>query len=134
MIVDFGRGPSVPSDQRRSKTSPLRDVASILRSFVHAIAAAKHDLARLLPEPELAAARLREGLIEFFQIFIRAYWEAAHGSPIFIEHEGTRRRLLVLYLLAELLYDIETEGENRPEWLNASIDGVCAILDGMANA
>ncbi|MGH6830617.1 MAG: alpha-amylase, partial [Methylocella sp.] len=135
MIVDFGGGGrSVAVDQRRAKASPLRDVASMLRSFVHAVAAAKQELARLLPDPEHGAARLREELIEFSQIFIRAYWEAARESPIWIEDESTRRRLLVLYLLAEMLHDIESAAENRPEGIDMSIESVNTILDRMAIA
>ena len=44
----------------------------------------------------------------------------------------TRRRLLVLYLLAELLHEIESEAERRPDWIDTAIDGVNAILDRMA--
>jgi hypothetical protein len=47
--------------------------------------------------------------------------EAARDSPIWIEDEGTRRRLLVLYLL-------------RADWIDTSIDSVNAILDRMATA
>jgi maltose alpha-D-glucosyltransferase / alpha-amylase len=133
VIVDFGGETSLPIDQMRAKTSPLRDVASMLRSFVHAVAAAKQDLARLVPDPDHAAARLRDELIEFSQIFIRAYWEAARDSPIWIEDEGTRRRLLVLYLLNELLHDIESDSETRPEWIDMSVESVNTILDRMAN-
>ncbi|MGH6819418.1 MAG: hypothetical protein ACREDU_00975, partial [Methylocella sp.] len=107
---------------------------SMLRSFVHAVAAAKQELARLLPDPEHGVARLREELIEFSQIFIRAYWEAARESPIWIEDESTRRRLLVLYLLAEMLHDIESAAENRPEGIDMSIESVNTILDRMATA
>ena len=90
------------------------------------------DLARLVPGATLAAARLREELVEFSQIFIQAYMEAARDSRIWIEDEGTRRRLLVLYLLAEVLHEIEDEAEKRAEWIDTSIDSVNAILDRMA--
>ena len=58
--------------------------------------------------------------------------EAASGSPIWIEDETTRRHLLVLYLLAELLHEIETGAESHPEWTDTAIDGVNTILDRMA--
>jgi maltose alpha-D-glucosyltransferase / alpha-amylase len=134
IIVDFGEGPSISPDQKRAKTSPLRDVAVMLRSFAHAVAAAKRDLAGLVPGATLAAARLREELVEFSQIFIQAYMEAARDSPIWIDDEGTRRRLLVLYLLAEALHEIENEAEKRADWIDSSIDSVNAILDRMATA
>jgi maltose alpha-D-glucosyltransferase/alpha-amylase len=133
IVVDFGEGRSMSADQRRAKTSPLRDVAVMLRSFAHAVATAKQDLARLVPSATLAVARLREELVKFSQIFVQAYTEAACDSPIWIEDEGTRRRLLVLYLLAEALHEIENEAEKRADWIDTAIDSVNAILDRMAN-
>lgn len=105
----------------------------MLRSFAHVVAAAKRDLARLVPGATVAAARLREQLVEFSQIFIQAYMEAVRDSPIWIEDKGTRMRLLVLYLLTEALQEIENEEEKRADWIDTSIDGVNAILDRMAN-
>ncbi|MCI0735374.1 MAG: maltose alpha-D-glucosyltransferase [Beijerinckiaceae bacterium] len=134
MIVDFGGRPSVPIDERRAKASPLRDVASMLSSFAHAVAAAKLELARLVPDPAIAAARLREELIEFSQIFLQAYMDASRGSPIWIEDGGTRRRLLTLYLLEELFRDINNEAEKSQERIEVSIDSINIILDRMANA
>ncbi len=134
VIVDFGEGPSISPGQRRAKASPLRDVAAMLRSFAHAIAAAKRDLARLVPGATVVASRLREELVQFSKIFIQAYMEAARDSPIWIEDEGTRMRLLVLYLLAEALHEIENEAEKRVDWIDTSIDSVNAILDRMATA
>jgi maltose alpha-D-glucosyltransferase/alpha-amylase len=133
VTVDFGEWPSLSAGQKRAKTSPLRDLAVMLCSFAHVVAAAKTDLARLVPDPALAVTRLREELIEVSQIFIRAYMEAARDSPIWIEDEGTRKRLLVLYLLVEILHDIASEAEKRADWIDASIDSVNAILDRMAN-
>jgi maltose alpha-D-glucosyltransferase / alpha-amylase len=132
MIVDFGEGPSISPSQRRAKTSPLRDVAVMLRSLARAVAAAKSDITRFVPDAPLVAARLHEELVLFSQIFIQAYMEAASGSPIWIEDETTRRHLLVLYLLAELLHEIETGAESHPEWTDTAIDGVNTILDRMA--
>ena len=106
----------------------------MLRSFVHTIAAARQDLARLVPDPQNAAARLREELIQFSQIFIQAYWEAARDSPIWVEDGGTRRRLLVLHLLTYLLDDFEYESERSPEWIEMLIESVNTLLDSMANA
>ena len=57
--------------------------------------------------------------------------DTARGSSIWIEDKETRRRLLVLYLLAEALHEIESEAENRPDWIDTPIDSVNMILDRM---
>jgi maltose alpha-D-glucosyltransferase / alpha-amylase len=132
IMVDFADRPSASLYQRRAKASPLRDVAVMLRSFAQAVAVAKRDLAGRLPDSTLAPAGLREELVEFSQIFIRSYMEAARDSPIWIEDKETRVRLLVLYLLAEALHEIDHEAEHRPDWIDTPIDGVNAILDRMA--
>ncbi len=134
IMVDFADFPSASLYQRRAKASPLRDVAVMLRSFAQAVAAAKRDLAGRVPDSTLAAAGLREELVEFSQIFIRSYMDAARDSPIWIEDKETRVRLLVLYLLAEALEEIDHQGQFRPEWLDTPIEGVIAILDRMAKA
>jgi maltose alpha-D-glucosyltransferase / alpha-amylase len=133
VTVDFEEWPFLSAGQKLAKTSPLRDVAVMLCSFAHVVAAAKTDLARLVPDPAHAVTRFREELIEFSQIFIRAYMEAARDSPIWIEDEGTRKRLLVLYLLVEILHDIASEAEKRPEWIDTSIDSINTIVDRMVN-
>src|SRR5579875_663440 len=132
IIVDFGEGASLSLDQRRAKASPLRDVAVMLHSLVHAVAVAKSDLTRLVPSAHEVAARLHEELVLFSQIFIQAYMDAARGSPIWIEDEQTRRRLLILYLLMELLPEIESEANGRDSLTETAIDGVNTILDRMA--
>ncbi|MCI0465719.1 MAG: maltose alpha-D-glucosyltransferase [Beijerinckiaceae bacterium] len=132
MIVDFGGRRSAKFDERHAKASPLRDVASMLSSFAHAVADAKLELSRLVPDPAIAAARLREELIEFSEIFLQAYMDAARGSPVWIEDGSTRRSLLTLYLMYELFQDIENEAENRPERAEVAIDSVNIILDRMA--
>jgi maltose alpha-D-glucosyltransferase/alpha-amylase len=134
MIVGFGENPSLSLDQRRAKTSPLRDVAVMLRSLAQAVAVAKSDLACFVPDAIRVAARLQEEFILFSRIFIESYVEATRGSPIWIEDEPTRRRLLVLYLLTELFREIEIETETHPDWTDTAIEGVTAILDRMAQA
>jgi len=133
IIVDFKGDPS-RSLETCAKSSPLRDVASMLRSFAYAVAAAKRDLSRRIPDATGTAARLTEELVEFSQIFIHAYMEAAHDSSIWIDDAPTRSRLLTLYLLRKAFCEISDEAENRPDWIDVPIEGVLAILDHVPEA
>jgi maltose alpha-D-glucosyltransferase/alpha-amylase len=132
VIIDFEGEPSRPLDQRRSKSSPLRDVAGMLRSFAYAVATAKRAVAERLPDPRAAAEELDAELVQFSNIFIEAYGKAAQGSSIWIEDEPTRMRLLRLFLLSKALYEIDYEAGNRPDWLDIPILGVLGILDEVA--
>ena len=115
--------------EMRAKASPLRDVATMLRSFAHVAAAARRSVARLVPDPELAATRLKEQLVEFSEIFVESYLAAARDSPIAIEDQGTRRRLLILYLLAAAFEEVDAGG---PDDVEVPAEGLNAILDRAA--
>ncbi|SFK00942.1 maltose alpha-D-glucosyltransferase [Methylocapsa palsarum] len=132
VIIGFGGSPSASFEQRRAKTSPLRDVASMLRSFAYVAAAAKRDVARLVPDPHTAATRLSQQLVELSQIFVHSYMETARGSPIWIEDQISRRRLLFLYLLAKAFHEIDDGIAHRSDWIDIAIEGVNVILDEAA--
>jgi maltose alpha-D-glucosyltransferase/alpha-amylase len=130
MIVDFEGEPSRPAEERRQKSSPLRDVAGMLRSFAYAAETGAREVSARFAEagqrPNAAAADWRE-LVE--RTFLEAYEEAVGGSPVWVEDAPTRRRLLRLHLLAKALYEIDYEANNRPEWIETPVRGVLSILD-----
>lgn len=129
MIVDFEGEPSRSAEARRGKSSPLRDVAGMLRSFAYAEETAARELSARFPEaggrPAAATAAWRE-LVE--SRFIAAYEETARGSEVWVEDETSRHRLLRLHLLAKALYEIDYEANNRPDWIETPVRGVLSIL------
>jgi maltose alpha-D-glucosyltransferase/alpha-amylase len=131
MIVDFEGEPSRPAEERRGKSSPLRDVAGMLRSFAYATETAARDVGqRFRPEDTYrveAAAEASRNLIE--TVFLAAYEEFAQGTPIWVEDESTRQGLLQLHVLAKALYEINYEADHRPEWIETPVRGVLAILN-----
>jgi maltose alpha-D-glucosyltransferase/alpha-amylase len=127
IIIDFEGEPSRTLEQRRAKSSPLRDVAGMLRSFAYAVAAAKRDLAQRLPEN--SATKLHDELMQFSRIFVDTYMEAARDSRIWIEDQPTRSRLLLFFVLSKALYEIDYEASNRPDWIDIPIEGVLTTLN-----
>jgi maltose alpha-D-glucosyltransferase/alpha-amylase len=131
MIVDFEGEPSRPSEERRAKNSPIRDVAGMLRSFAYATETAARDVGqRFVPEESrriFETAEASRKLIE--SAFLGAYEDVARGTAIWVEDEPTRQGLLRLHVLAKALYEINYEADHRPDWIETPVRGVLRILD-----
>jgi maltose alpha-D-glucosyltransferase/alpha-amylase len=100
-IIDFEGEPARPIEERRRPTSPLRDVAGMLRSFDYAARTAAHGHTDRF-DPEHWLERARRALLE-------AYGAPAAGPD--------RQRLLDAFELEKACYEIHYEANNRPEWL-----------------
>jgi maltose alpha-D-glucosyltransferase/alpha-amylase len=129
-IVDFEGEPSRPVAERRAKSSPLRDVAGMLRSFAYAADAVVRDVSQRLTE---AAPRAQAVATEWQRIsntaFLSAYEATARGSPSWIRDQAARRRLLRFHILSKALYEINYEADNRPDWIETPVQGVLTLLD-----
>jgi maltose alpha-D-glucosyltransferase/alpha-amylase len=121
-IVDFGGEPTKRLDIRRAKTSPLRDVAGLLRSFDYAASAAA--LAQTPPPPTDANAPLGRFVAEMSWQFCDAYRAAAEGT---MPDAATEAALLDLFLLEKVAYEVCYEAANRPDWLAIPLRGFAGI-------
>jgi len=127
VIIDFEGEPARPLEERRSKGSPLRDVAGMLRSFNYARWAALRraaqsgdDLARLGP---LAAAWESEARAAF----LGAYEASVQASGLYGSVEEARA-LAGLFELEKALYELRYELGNRPDWVGIPLAGILALV------
>jgi len=130
IFIDFEGEPARPLSERRARSSPLRDVAGMLRSFDYA--AATIIAAGGAGQDDTVLARKRS-IVERFrlnanQAFLGAYQEAS--SPIAHQWKQTHseRDLLNLFLLEKAAYEICYEAANRPAWLNVPLFGLAQLL------
>ena len=125
MIIDFEGEPRRSLEERRAKSSPLRDVAGMLRSFDYAAFAAI-DRVRALgterPDVEAIAWQWRD---QSTSRFLAAY---ADSRGLDVEAVADSD-LLRLFVLQKALYEIGYESANRPLWLATPVRGVLALLD-----
>jgi maltose alpha-D-glucosyltransferase/alpha-amylase len=129
-IVDFEGEPSRPAEERRAKSSPLRDVAGMLRSFAYAAETVAREVSHRFPDAAPRAAAITTRWRQRAEsAFLAAYEETARGSPVWVGDEVTRSRLLRLHLLAKAFYEIDYEANNRPDWIETPIRGVLSVLD-----
>ncbi|MDB5511915.1 MAG: trehalose synthase, partial [Enterovirga sp.] len=135
MVVDFEGEPARPAEERRQKSSPLRDVAGMLRSFAYAADTAAREVAARLPEP---ATRIGEVAAEWLRLteaeFLRAYGAAVADSDVWVADDASRGRLMRLYLLSKALYEVNYEANNRPDWIDTPVRGVLSIIEAGAEA
>jgi trehalose synthase-fused probable maltokinase len=114
MIIDFEGEPSKPLVERRRKHSALRDVAGMLRSFAYAGAS-------------LAGGGQRAGGSEWErearQAFLAGYLE--EPLPPFLPHDRSNtERLLKLFEMEKVFYELAYELNNRPDWVWIPLRGL----------
>jgi predicted trehalose synthase len=111
-ILDFEGEPARPLAERRAKSSPLRDVAGMLRSFSYAAQAGEKD------------AGWEPAVIESFR---RGYRAATDGAA-FLPPEGEAfETVLDAFLLEKALYEVGYELNNRPDWVELPLSALARV-------
>ena len=120
VIIDFEGEPARPLPERRQKRSPLRDVASMLRSFAYVTSAVELLNRRRAPADFEQRARER---------FLEHYFGAV--DPTLIPGgEAVIHNLLSIYELEKAIYELRYELNNRPDWISIPVAGIARILEG----
>ena len=127
-LIDFEGEPARTLDERRQKSSPMRDVAGLLRSFSYASAAAQSTTESA---PQQTADRKR-ALFERFRAhaaesFLEQYRTSVTQSPQPLVAPGSEQALLDLFLIEKAAYEIRYEAANRPTWLSLPVRGLAAL-------
>ncbi len=134
VMIDFEGEPARPLSERRIKTSPLRDVAGMLRSFDYASHAARSDRfgSIVLPDEERAKldAWLRLWSDCMSTIYLNTYLAVARGASFLPDRQDDLRALLDAYLLDKVLYELQYELNNRPHWSPIPLGGLLRLVPG----
>ena len=119
LILDFEGEPARSVPERRRKTSPLRDVAGMLRSFAYAASAAK--IQRGVDPPEGWEDRCRAE-------FLDGYLDVAEPSLLPAGRDQVER-LLTVFELEKAVYELRYELNNRPDWVAIPAAGILRMLE-----
>ena len=128
-ILDFEGEPARPLAERRTKSSPLRDVAGMLRSFGYAAATSLSAATMTRPED---VDRLSPWSV-FWEIWVsavfeRAYLSAVAGASIVPSEPRDRDVLLRAFIVDKALYQVGYELNNRPEWVHIPLIGLLRLI------
>ncbi|MBI4266475.1 MAG: putative maltokinase, partial [Acidobacteria bacterium] len=132
-ILDFEGEPARPLAERRAKSSPLRDVAGMLRSFSYvaltslsaATLARPEDVERLTPWADLWETWVGA-------VYLRAYLAASRDAAILPSRADDIDALLQLFLVEKAIYELGYELNNRPDWVHVPLAGLLHLIDTSA--
>ncbi|MEO3385359.1 maltose alpha-D-glucosyltransferase [Mesorhizobium sp. CAU 1741] len=134
-IIDFEGEPRRSIDERRAKTSPLRDVAGMLRSIDYAAEAALRQRSALPPgQQEHAAARAASWRYQTIDSFLATYRDVIDGCSTHPQDRDLERALLDLFLIQKAAYEVGYELANRPDWVDIPLKGLLDLLETEAES
>jgi predicted trehalose synthase len=122
VVIDFEGEPARSLPERRRKRSPLRDLAGMTRSFAYAADASLLLWGVEAPSGWVAACR---------EAFVEGYLASADERLLPPSRSGFDR-LLALFELEKLVYELRYEARNRPGWASIPIVGMLRMLESAA--
>ncbi|SMC87476.1 maltose alpha-D-glucosyltransferase [Rhizobium sp. RU36D] len=129
VLIDFEGEPARNLAERRAKTSPMRDVAGLVRSLSYLAATAELDTDAVTEHHGgRRLAVIREFAERAEATFLEEYAKATSACPDLPADEREVRNLLDLFLLEKAAYEIAYEARNRPKWLPIPLAGMTAIV------
>ncbi len=125
VIIDFEGEPARSLAERRAKTTPLKDVAGLLRSFDYAAAMLPLESPMAdMPSAERRLAALSLWQREATAAFLDAYHAVAEAAPNpWLNTEG-EQNVMDIFLIEKVAYEIGYELANRPAWLQVPLHGL----------
>jgi maltokinase len=128
-VLDFEGEPDRPLEERRRPSSPMRDVAGMLRSFDYAAQVA------LVEWGDEADAELRSLGRAWQQhnadAFLAGYLGAEGVETVLPRSDDARLLLLAAFELDKAVYEVGYERAHRPDWVEIPLSAVRRILDGV---
>jgi maltose alpha-D-glucosyltransferase/alpha-amylase len=129
ILLDFEGEPTRSVEARRTKQSPLKDVAGMLRSFNYAAYAGLFAFTQNRPgeydrlEPWAEVWQQWSGAA-----FLKAYQATVAGAPFLPSQPAQLHALLNGFMLAKAFYELVYELNNRPDWVRIPLRGILTLL------
>lgn len=115
ILLDFEGEPMRPAIERKEKYPPEKDIAGMLRSI-------DYLTYTLYKNEKLAEKNFAEWTKKARGYFLKGYGQVIKVS----ERDSTA--LLKFYELDKVIYELQYELNNRPDWINVPLDGFEKLL------
>lgn len=127
-FLDFEGRPGRAPEERRRLSSPLLDVAGMMRSFDYAAAVAL----RQQVHPDEANARTLEPYGRAWaEVMREAFWVAYRSRPgietLLPGDPGVTDRLLAAFAISQAMYELDYELNARPDWIEIPLEGIARL-------
>jgi len=127
IILDFEGEAGKPLAARRSKYSPLKDIAGMLRSFQYAAYAALFAFAPASGGPIERLVPWADAWQHWVsRAFLSAYRMAMSESPL-LPGPASFNPLLHALIVDKALRELENELNNRPEWARIPLTALATL-------
>lgn len=128
-VLDFEGEPDRPLAERRRPSSPLRDVAGLVRSFHYAAQVALQEWG---PEPDdelqvLAGAWEQHNAAAF----VAGYLGTEGVAAVLPAADADRRLVQAAFELDKAVYEVGYEQSHRPDWVGIPLSAVHRILEAI---
>jgi maltose alpha-D-glucosyltransferase/alpha-amylase len=132
VFIDFEGDSTARISERRLKHSPMRDVATMLRSFHYAAAVGldQHVQRGSIPPENMARFQswLRYWNLWVSVGYLKAYFQAIAGAGIFPDNEEDVRVMVRAYLLDRMMNELGRELSEGGARLEIPLSGVLFLL------
>jgi maltose alpha-D-glucosyltransferase/alpha-amylase len=133
VISGFDGDPDRPLSEGRIKRSPLRDVASMLRSMHYAsVAALFGEVPGIIPDSTLSPSL--ESWARFWYscvaaTFLKGYQSVPDRGLVATENRHEFTIMLNAFLMEKAVAELEYELTHRPDWVRVPLRGILGLLE-----
>ena len=127
-VLDFEGEPARPLDERRERSSPLKDVAGMLRSFHYATAVVLREREEFELEalaPKASAWELRNRAA-----FLDGYFGGEGIGALLPPSREDAGTALTAWELDKAVYEVAYERDHRPDWVDIPESAIARLLTG----
>jgi maltokinase len=125
-VLDFEGEPARPLDERRRPSSPLRDIAGMLRSFHYAAAVGLVERGEEVDAELVALGRAWEQ--RSTEAFLAGYHSVDGVDALLPGDPHSFQIVLAAFLLDKAVYEVGYELAHRPDWVGIPLEAVARLL------